>query len=72
MPELAEGLTLPGKWLKGRNTLHVTATITLTLPSPVDEFSKITNWVKLKNKQHHSNVRLNSFPMNGHTLGFCP
>ena len=23
-------------------------------------------------KQHHSKVLLNSFPMNGHTLGFCP
>ena len=23
------------------------------------------------NKQHHSKVLLNSFPMNGHTLGFC-
>ena len=24
-----------------------------------------------KNKQRHSKVLLNSFPMNGHTLGFC-
>ena len=24
------------------------------------------------NKQHHSKVLLNSFPMNGHSLGFCP
>ena len=42
-------------------------------PSPesakpkIDKFSKITKWVQLKNIQHH-----NSFPMNGHTLGFCP
>ena len=36
------------------------------------KFSKITNWVQLKNKQHHSKVLLNSFPMNGHSLGFCP
>ena len=39
--------------------------------SKIDKFSKITNWVKLKNKQHHSKVLLNSFPMNGRTLGFC-
>ena len=39
--------------------------------SKIDKFSKIANWVKLKNKQHHSKVLLNSFPMNGHTLGFC-
>ena len=26
-----------------------------------DEFWKITNWVKLKNKQHHSKLLLNSF-----------
>ena len=25
-----------------------------------------------KVKQHHSKVLLNSFTMNGHTLGFCP
>ena len=37
----------------------------------IDKFSKVTNWVKLKNKQPHSKVLLNSFPMNGHTLGFC-
>ena len=24
------------------------------------------------NKQHHSKVLLNSFPMNGHTLELCP
>ena len=42
--------------------------------SEIDKFSKITNWVKYKktHKQHHSNVLLNSVPMNGHTLGFCP
>ena len=40
--------------------------------SKTDEFYKITNWLKLKNRQHHSKVLLNSFPMNGHTLGFCP
>ena len=44
--------------------------------SKLDNFSKSTNWVKsLKKKpskhQHHSKVLLNSFPMNGHTLGFC-
>ena len=37
--------------------------------SKTDKFSKISNWGKLKNK--HSKVLLNSFPMNGHTLGFC-
>ena len=40
--------------------------------SKIDKFCKITNWVKLTTKQHHSKVLLNSFPMNGHTLGFCP
>ena len=38
----------------------------------VINFSKLTNWVQLKNKHHHSKVLLNSFPMNGHTLGLCP
>ena len=38
----------------------------------IDKVSKITNWVKLKNKQHHSKVLLNRFLINGHTLGFCP
>ena len=27
-----------------------------------DKFSKIHNWVELKNKQYHSRVLLNSFP----------
>ena len=40
--------------------------------SKIDTFSKITNWVKPKNKQHHSKVLLNIFPMNGHTLWFYP
>ena len=40
--------------------------------SKIDQFSKITNWVKLKNKQHHSKVMCDSFPVNGNTLGFCP
>ena len=51
--------------------------ITLTRPftpnsaeSNIDKISKITNWVK--NKQQHIKVPPNSFPMNGHTLGFCP
>ena len=35
-------------------------------------FSKITNWVKLKNKQQHSKVLRNGVPMNGHNLLFCP
>ena len=39
--------------------------------SKTDKFSNITNWVKVKDKQHQSKVQLNSFPMNGHTLGFC-
>ena len=37
--------------------------------SKIDKFSKITNWVKLKNKQHHSKELLNSFAMNGPALG---
>ena len=40
--------------------------------SKIDEFSKITNGVKLKNKLYYSKVLLNSCSMNGHTLGFCP
>ena len=28
--------------------------------------------VKPKNKQYHRKVQLNSFPLNGHTLGLCP
>ena len=40
--------------------------------SKIDQFSQITNWVKVKNKQDSksSKVLLNSFP-NGFTLGFC-
>ena len=40
--------------------------------SKIVKLSKITNWGKLKTTQHHSKVLLNSFPMNGHTLEFCP
>ena len=36
-----------------------------TANSKIVKFSKITNWLKLKNKQHHNKVSLNSFPMNG-------
>ena len=43
-----------------------------SVKSKTENFSRITNRVKLKNKQHHSKVMLNSFPMNGHTLGFFP
>ena len=39
--------------------------------SKIDKCSKITNCFKLKNKHHQSKPLLNSFPMNGHTLGFC-
>ena len=35
--------------------------------SKIDKLSKNTNWVKLYHK-----VLLDSFPMNGDTLGFCP
>ena len=44
--------------------------------SKIDKFPEITHWVKLKieieNQQHHRTVLLNSFPMNGNTLAFCP
>ena len=41
--------------------------------SKIDKFSTITNWVKMKKKQHHNKVLLRSFPMNGdHTLALCP
>ena len=33
--------------------------------SKIDNSSKSKNWVKLKTKQHHSQVLVNSFPMNG-------
>ena len=33
-----------------------------------DNFPKITNYVQLKNKQHHSKILLNNFPMKGHTM----
>ena len=39
----------------------------LTVPS-----SKLINRIKLKTWENgNTNVLLNSFPMNGHTLGFC-
>ena len=40
--------------------------------SITDIFSKFTNWLKLKNEQHHNKVLLNRFPMNAVTLVFCP
>ena len=36
--------------------------------SKFDKFSKITNWVKMNNKQYHGIVLLNSFPMNFRVL----
>ena len=36
--------------------------------SKIDIFSKITNWVELKNKQHNSKVLVNSFPKHRHTV----
>ena len=54
-------------------TLKIDVVLSLSqCKSKVDKFSKITNWVKLKNKRYHSKVLLNSFPTNGHTVGFCP
>ena len=38
--------------------------------SKIDKLSKITNEIKLKNKHHYSKLLLNSFPINGNTLGF--
>ena len=53
-------------------TDHLTLSF-LTVPSPkLINVSKITNWINLKTQQFQSKVLLNSFPMNGHTLGFCP
>ena len=40
--------------------------------SKSDTFSKIIKWGKSENNQHNGEVLLNSFQMNGHTLGFCP
>ena len=39
--------------------------------SIIDKFSKIKNWIKLKNKQHHCKVLLNGFPTNGDILEVC-
>ena len=38
--------------------------------SKIDKCFKSTNSVKFENKLHHSKVRLDGFPINGH--GFCP
>ena len=35
--------------------------------SKIDKISKITNWVKLKDKQQQSKALLNGFSINGHT-----
>ena len=44
----------------------------LTVSNPkLMNFSKITK-PKITNKQHHGKVLLNSFPMDGHALGFSP
>ena len=40
--------------------------------SKSDIFSKITNGIKLKNKQHHWKVLLDSFSMNGHKIREIP
>ena len=40
--------------------------------SKIEKFPKIINWVKSKTKKCHSKEQFNSFPMNGHTLEFCP
>ena len=40
--------------------------------SKIVKFSKITNWGRSKNKEHHSKVLLDGFPINGYTLGVCP
>ena len=36
--------------------------------SRIYKIYNIINWVKMKNKQHHNIVLLNSIPMNGNTL----
>ena len=56
---------------KGRGECRIEPVDSMTVPSSkLDHLTKITNWVKLKNQQDQ--VLLNSFPTNGHTLGFCP
>ena len=46
-----------------KNKQHYINPFTLdNAKSKIDKYSKITNWVKLKNKQHCSKVLLNSFP----------
>ena len=40
-----------------------------TLDSAKSKTDKFTNEIKLNNKQQHSEVLPDSFPMNGHTFG---
>ena len=48
----------------------IVSAVKLNLFTPDSGNSKITVLGKVKNKQHHIKVLLNSFPMNGHTLWF--
>ena len=56
---------------KGLHDRYSTLALSLlTMPSP-----KLINFAKLQTEigiPHRINVPLNSFSMNGHTLGFCP
>ena len=40
--------------------------------TPDSAKSKIDKLEEIESNQHHSKVRLNSFPTKGHTVGFCP
>ena len=55
-----------GKAAKGENQTYLLTVLGF------DKLSKITRLVNLKNKQHHSKVQLNSFPMNGYGVWFGP
>ena len=60
------GVSILPNCLSEHNTIKEVKHNTFLNRSTIHKFSKIANWVKLENKQHHSNVLLNCFPMNGH------
>ena len=57
------------------STMSASSLLTLSLPrvpsSKLRKTSGISFCKIVKNKQYHLKVLLNSFHLNGHTLGFC-
>ena len=66
------GLLSPGQsnHTNDLNSLCINPFTTESAKSKLDKFSKTTG--NDNNKQLHNTVLLNSFPMNGHSLEFCP